>query len=140
MTNPYGQQYPGSGPNPQYDPYASSSPQGFPQAMPPAPPNGPYPAPGTPVYGYMAPYRPTHPLATASLILSVAGLACGLPAIAGVITGHMARKRLRAEPHYDGAGMALAGLIVGWIITGFMIAYAAFIIVMLVLAANGVIE
>lgn len=138
MTNPYGQGYYGSqGPH-QYDPYGFGAPQGFPQNMPPAT-DASYQQPGTPVYGYLAPYRPTHSLATASLILSLAGLVCGLPAIAGVITGHMARKRIKEEPHYDGAGIALAGVIIGWIITGFILAYVAFFIVMMVLATTGTI-
>lgn len=119
--------------------------QGFPQNMPPAPPSGgPHPPPqpgmppmGTPVYGYLAPYRPTHPLATASLILSLAGLACVLPAIAGVITGHMARKRIRAEPQYDGWGMALVGVILGWIITGGLLLYVGAVIVAIILATVG---
>ncbi|MDR7300905.1 DUF4190 domain-containing protein [Haloactinomyces albus] len=140
MTNPYGQGYYGSqGPH-QYDPYGSGSPLGFPHNMPPASeaahPQASYPQAGVPVYGYLAPYRPTHSLATASLILSLAGLVCGLPAIGGVITGHMARKRIREEPYYDGAGMALAGVIIGWIITGFILAYLTFVILMMVVATT----
>lgn len=127
MTNPYGQEhYGGQGPY-RYDPYGPGAPLGFPQNMPPAPETA-HPQPGMPAHGYLAPYRPMHSLATASLILSLAGMACGLPAIAGVITGHLARKRIREEPHYDGAGVALAGLIIGWIITGFVIAYLMLLI------------
>lgn len=135
MTNPYGQHYPGTGPNPQYDPYAPSSPQGFPQGMPPAP-TGPYPAPGTPVYAAMPPT--THPLATTSLVLSLVGLLCTATAIGGVITGHIARKQIRENPHqYQGDGMALAGLIIGWIITGGLIALVCLYIVMFVVVGTG---
>ncbi len=137
MTDPHGRHHPGTGPNPQHDPYAPSAPQSFPQAMPPAP-GGAYPAPGTPVYGYVAPYRPTHSLATASLVLSLVGFLCTVTAIGGVITGHMARKQIRQNPHqYQGEGMALAGLIIGWIITGFLIAVVCLYIVMFVLVGTG---
>jgi hypothetical protein len=54
--------------------------------------------------------------------LAVASLACGvgqvffwfLAAIPAVVLGHMARRQIRRTGE-DGAGMALAGLILGWI-------------------------
>lgn len=54
--------------------------------------------------------------------LAVASLACGigqiafwsLAAIPAVVLGHMARRQIR-QTGEDGAGMALAGLILGWI-------------------------
>lgn len=54
--------------------------------------------------------------------LAVASLACGigqvffwfLAAIPAVVLGHMARSQIRRTGE-DGAGMALAGLILGWI-------------------------
>lgn len=103
---------------------------GFPQNMPPPPQQG-APQQGMPMYGYMVPYRPTHPLAITSLILSLAGMFCALPAIGGVITGHMARKRLREDQSYEGWGMTLAGLILGWIIIGCLLAYFAVLITMI---------
>src|SRR6266545_4157321 len=54
--------------------------------------------------------------------LAVASLACGigqlffwfLAAIPAVVLGHMARRQIR-QTGEDGAGMALAGLVLGWI-------------------------
>ena len=57
-------------------------------------------------------------LSTTSLVLGLLSVACfglltGLPAI---ITGHLARGKVRRQPAvYGGAGMALAGLILGYI-------------------------
>ncbi|SDP63721.1 protein of unknown function [Actinopolyspora xinjiangensis] len=114
---------------------------GFPRNMPPPPQQGMpqqgMPQQGAPMYGYMVPYRPTHPLAITSLILSLAGMFCVLPAIGGVITGHMARNRLREDQRYEGWGITLAGLILGWIITGALVAYVMALISMIALIPAG---
>ncbi|GAA2776733.1 DUF4190 domain-containing protein [Saccharopolyspora taberi] len=130
MTNAHGDGNPG-------DP--SGSAQSFPQNMPSAPehpivPAGPYPYPTPhPVY-YVG--RPTHSLATTSLILSLVATFCFVTAIPGVIIGHMARKRIKEDPRWDGAGIALAAIIIGWIIIGGVLAYAAFVITMAMVMVN----
>lgn len=55
-------------------------------------------------------------LAIASLILGVLSVFLYfLTAIPGIITGHMARSRVKRNPEsYDGKGMALAGLILSY--------------------------
>jgi hypothetical protein len=87
--------------------------------------------PGYP-YGY-APPRETEGLAIAALIVSCAavlGLCTwgvgGLLGIVGAILGHVARRRIRLNGR-SGDGMALAGIIVGWIL-------AAVCVVMLVVS------
>jgi len=115
----------------RYDPVGNADPQsgvaptgsGAPQSayQQPYPPSYPYPGYG---YGYpYAPPRSTNGLAVASLITSVAGLATflcygfGIAAgVVGAIIGHMARRQIRSTGQ-DGAGLALAGIIVGWIAT-----------------------
>ena len=73
--------------------------------------NGPQPFPSTPAAG------PKNGLSITSLVLGILSFGCffiftGIPAI---ITGHIARSRAQREPHlYGGAGMALAGLILGY--------------------------
>jgi hypothetical protein len=61
----------------------------------------------------------THALAIVSLILSLLGLTPILPligSIGGIITGVIARREIRANPEkYSGDGVALAGVILGWI-------------------------
>lgn len=128
MNDPYGQQQGGQDPG-QYGQQQGGDQQGagqqgagYPSNMPPPQPQqaAQYPAGATP-YGYgAAPYgtpQQNHTLAIVSLICSIAGLVICTPVvIVGVITGHMARKQIRENPNtYSGAGMALAGVIIGWI-------------------------
>lgn len=119
--------YPMSGPGyvDQFSgqPYPSS-PAGYP-AQPqgyPAQPAG-YPAqpPGyLPSYpGYapvLVPAQSTNGMAIASLVLSLCGLlTCGASSLVGAILGHVSRRQIR-ERGEAGDGMALAGIITGWII------------------------
>ena len=70
---------------------------------------------------YPYPYQPrTNGLAIASLVCSVAGVATCVSAPVGAILGHVARKQIR-ERGEAGDGMALAGIIVGWILTGLLV-------------------
>jgi len=114
--------------------YPGYPPPGY--APPGYPPPG-YPATGYPVSGYPAPgYSPYGPpprrtsgLATASMVLSIVGMALilcygfgGLLGLTGAIMGHVARRRIRASQE-GGDGMAKAGFIVGWIVLGLTIAF-----------------
>lgn len=111
-------------------PYASAGqvvPYG--QGRPVAPYGAPY---GT---GYSAPYgqpyaqpRPTNGLAVASLVCGIVGL-LGSPfiamifipilvPIAAIVMGHIARSQLKRTPEVGGKGMALTGLILGYIPIG----------------------
>jgi hypothetical protein len=98
---------------PAYPPAAYGTPSGPPgYGYPP-----PYPGPGYPGY---PPPAPTNGLAIASLVCSLAGLAVGISAPVGAILGHVARRQIR-ERGEQGDGMALAGIIVGWILTAGLI-------------------
>jgi hypothetical protein len=117
----------------------------YPLPAPPEPAGYGTPPPGYPAYGYYpAPYPlpRNEPMAVASLVLAVTGLAtCGLTAVIGAIFGHIARKRIRAHaPHLEGDGLAQAGIIIGWIIGAIGIAYWVFILVIAILGITGVIE
>jgi hypothetical protein len=58
--------------------------------------------------------RGTNGLAIASLACGVAQLAFGpLPTIPAIVLGHMARHQIKRTGE-DGAGLALAGLLLGW--------------------------
>ena len=96
---------------------------------------GPAPA-GYSGYVY-APVRPTNGMAIAAMVTSIASLlVCyGLPGIVGALLGHSARKRIK-ETGEDGDGMALAGIIVGWI--GFAISMLVTVgfVVFIVFVAN----
>lgn len=84
--------------------------------------------------------RQTPGTAVASLILGIMGVAActgpltGIPAI---ICGHMARGRIAREPQrYTGAGLALAGLIMGYVSLLFAIAWLAILAGMLLPALS----
>jgi hypothetical protein len=108
-----------AGPPPQ-PPTQPTYPVGAYQAPPPgaAPPGYGYPA-----YPYPVP-APTNGLAIAALVCALAGLAVGISAPVGAILGHIARRQIR-ERGEQGDGMALAGIIVGWALTGIMLVCCA---------------
>jgi hypothetical protein len=110
-------------------------------------PYPPYPPPAVPTYptspvqpagygggygGYGPPMvvsAPTNGLAIAAMICAIAGIFTCVTAPIGAILGHVARKQLR-QTGEQGEGMALAGIIVGWSLTGLWVlgcgAYIAF--------------
>ena len=67
------------------------------------------------------PPRKSEPLAVLSLIFSILGLCgfcCGFfvsAAIAGIVCGHIALSRIKANPELEGHGLAMAGLIIGYV-------------------------
>jgi hypothetical protein len=98
------------------------TPPGEPQASPPVPsaPMSPAPVPGAPVTATPPPPVANEPLAVWSLVLSLLaffGWCCapiGITAIAGVVLGHLALGRIKADPKLQGHGLAVAGLIIGY--------------------------
>ncbi|MGW5259660.1 DUF4190 domain-containing protein [Microbispora sp. NPDC004025] len=84
-----------------------------------------YQIPQPPPYGYPAapPPRKTNGLAVASLVLGLTGfVTCGFTSILAVVFGHVALSQIRRD-HTDGRGMAIGGLVLGWILTGLWIIY-----------------
>jgi len=122
--DPYNPKQPG-------DPYGQQQPYGQqPYGQP-----GPYGQP--PVYGYGYPAAPKPQTnAILALVLSCVGLAtCGVTAIAGVIFGHIAMGRIKRGEE-DGRGMALAGVIIGYVVIAGWLLYLAIIIIAIIAAAN----
>ncbi|MEU1747953.1 DUF4190 domain-containing protein [Micromonospora arida] len=114
------------------DPYAGakqSAAQPMPGYAPPgyAPPGYPPQYPG---YGYPQPPK-TNGMAIAAFVLALIGFTSCITAPIGAILGHVAQKQIRLSGE-GGAGMAKAAIIVGWILTGFLVLviaiYAAAII------------
>ncbi|MEV4636117.1 DUF4190 domain-containing protein [Actinoplanes sp. NPDC049548] len=115
------------------DPYA---PYGLGYAMP----QYDYGNPGSP-YGYPS-YppgpRPTEGMAIASLVVScvsIAGL-CGwwvggLLGVLGAIFGHVARRKIR-QTGAGGSGMALAGIIIGWVVTAIAVVGAVVLVAVII--------
>lgn len=92
-----------------------------------------YAAPLYPAYAPYPPAPPTNGMAIASLVCSLAGLATCISAPVGAILGHVARRQIR-ERGEGGDGLALAGIIVGWILTGLLVLVLAFYVVMIIVA------
>jgi len=118
-------------------PNATDTPAGYPFGDPNAVPYTGFTTPAfTPgAYGFGMPLqRRTNPLAITGMILSIVGaplLFCdlfgGLLALAGAILGHVARHQIKQRGE-DGSGMALAAIIVGWIVEAIALAGVILII------------
>ena len=80
------------------------------------------------------PIAPTSGLAIASLVLGIAGfLTTGITAIPAVVCGHLSLSQIKKAPgSISGSGLALAGLITGYIGIAFML----IMIVMLIFMAS----
>lgn len=105
--SPYGPQgYPAPGYPPEY----SQSP--YPPPMPPpGQPYGPYPQPVP-----WAMSRPTNGMAVASMVLGILWL-YWIGSILALIFGYIARRQIR-ERGESGNGMAIAGIVLGWVGVG----------------------
>jgi len=88
-------------------------------------------------YGYAPTYGPsrTNGMAVASLVLGIVGWAlCGIGSILAIILGVVARNQIRASGGREaGDGMAKAGIILGCVFLGLLVAY---IIVAVIIAAS----
>jgi hypothetical protein len=114
---------------------------GYP-AYQPAPYPGGYPPSGQASPGYPVQHpgraRPTNAMAIISLVLGILGLVLffGVASIPAVILGHIARKQIR-ERDEDGDGIAMAGLILGWIGVGLVLLVIGFVVVVFGVVAVG---
>lgn len=119
--------YPGYPPHPGYPPYPTygAAPGGTPYAV------GVYPYPQS---------KTTNPKAIVSLVLGILGItSCyivsGLPAL---IVGYLARREIKDSPEtQDGNGLAVAGIVLGWISVGLTVVLAVSIVLVAMLSAAG---
>jgi hypothetical protein len=154
MTTPYGEypQYqPPTGPTTQqeypsqpYQPYPPQEQPPYQGSYPPPPPPPPqqpsgYAQPYSPQYaqqyapnpGY-APVGPTSGMAIASLVCSLLGIG-----LVGVILGHLALNEINKSNGYtQGRGLAIAGLIIGYLQIAAGVIVIVFFIIGIALAAN----
>jgi hypothetical protein len=107
---------------------------------PPTPPPSPPPAaptpPAPPAYGQTGGYgyqstRGTNGLAVASLVLGIAQIfICIIGGILALVFGYIARRQIdESGGTQGGRGMAVAGIILGWIGIGLGIAYVVIVII-----------
>jgi hypothetical protein len=99
---------------------AYSPPPGQQQYYGPQPAYPPYQGP----YSPYPPAPPTNGLAIAALVCGVGGFVVGLSFIPAIICGHLARRQIR-QTGEQGAGLALAGLILGYVGIALFIALIA---------------
>ena len=121
MTHdPYNPKQPG-------DPYGQQQPYGQP---------GPYGQ--QPMYGYGYPPPPkSQTNAILALVLSLVGFAtCGVTSIVGVIFGHIAMGKIKRGEE-EGHGLALAGIIVGYVVIVGYLLFIAFYVFAIFAAVNG---
>lgn len=94
-----------------------------------------YPAPQSP-YPPQQPVAPgprNHGLAVAGMVVSLASIVmCWVSLVAapvGAVLSHVGLSKIRNEPHrYAGAGMALTGIIVGWVVFAGWVLLLVFVI------------
>jgi Domain of unknown function (DUF4190)/Domain of unknown function (DUF1707) len=113
-------------------------------APPPGAPGWGAPPPGAPGWGAPPPgyapmpypARPTNQLAIAALVCGCAQLFFSvLTGIPAVILGHIARRQIR-ETGENGDGMALAGLILGYVGIGLSVIFAVILILFIIAAVH----
>jgi hypothetical protein len=120
------------------DPYALAGP------YPPPAYGGGYGGYGVPEQAAYAAYPvpKTNGMAIASMVVSIVGIALlvcygigGLPGLVGAILGHVAKRQIR-DRQESGDGMALAGIIVGWIAFGLAVLFVGVIAALFISIAN----
>jgi Domain of unknown function (DUF4190) len=92
--------------------------------------------PGYPAYGGYPAGARTNGLAIASLVCSLGGLVTCISAPVGIVLGHIARRQIR-ETGEDGAGLATAGLVIGYVFSGLGLLVLGFYLVLAVVFATG---
>jgi hypothetical protein len=90
-------------------------------------PQQPYPPYQQPYPPY-PPAPPTNGLAIAALVCGVGGFVVGLSFIPAIICGHLARRQIR-QTGEQGAGLALAGLILGYVGSALFIVLVAVLVI-----------
>ena len=78
-------------------------------------------------------------MAIASLVCGILGFMLCIPSIGAVVCGHLARAQIRKDLTQGGEGLALAGLITGYIVLAGALIYILVVVVVMggALAAAG---
>lgn len=83
------------------------------------------------------PQRPTNSLAIIAFVLSMVGFISGIGFIAGIVCGHISLSQIK-RTHESGRGLAVAALVIGYIMVVFMLILIALVIILISIAiANG---
>ena len=103
---------------------AGAAPPLPPTASPPPPGSAP-PASGGTVSSAMASVNRTDPFAIASIACAIGNFigAFFIGAILGIVFGKIAQKNIATNPALEGASLARAGIIIGWVGLGIVAAF-----------------
>ena len=116
-----------------YPPPPSDEPDAT-RRYPPPPPSGYPPPPPPPVY--QSGSGRTNGMAIASLVLGILGWLYLIPAILALVFGYIARGQIR-ERGEQGMGLAVAGIVLGWVWIGLAVIV---IVLLIILAATGALD
>ena len=109
------------------------------QEPPPPPPPPPLPPPSLPAqYSAPAPSGPTtNGFAIAALVLGIVGGFMCIGWILALVFGYIARNQIDAsDGRQGGRGMAVAGIVLGWVWFGLIAAYFVILIVASIASAG----
>lgn len=127
---------------PSYSPPAgeAQNPYAAPGQQQNAAPQNPYAQPeqpyaSAPAYGYQQQGPKTNTLAIVSLVASLSSLILLVTSIVGIITGHIALRQIKRTGE-NGRGLALGGLITGYVLTAFYLLGGIIIAVAVGIALN----
>jgi len=113
-------------------PSTAASPAG--PFVPPGSPSGPYLPPAAPPYPPVQPFVPpayqpygawtptptkTNGLAIASMVLGIVWV-YWIGSILAIVFGHVALSQIKKNPNQTGRGMAIAGVVLGWVEVGLL--------------------
>ncbi len=104
----------------------------------PLPPPAVPPVPvGMPVPPHITPMGPTSRLAIWSLVCAcLSFFCCVFTSIPAIILGHMGLGEIKRNPALQGRGMALAGLVLGYVFTALIILYAIMVLTLQALGSQ----
>jgi Domain of unknown function (DUF4190) len=107
---------------------------GIPVPVPPSPPPPPtYPPPTYPPPAFVGPDQArtsTNGFAVAALVLGIVGPVACIAWILALVFGYVARSQIDASGgRQQGRGMAVAGIVLGWVWGGLIILYFAVVII-----------
>lgn len=131
--SPYGQQPGGYGPAAGSSPYGQQAGAQAPYGQPGYPSAGSWPTPYG--YGYPGADGGNNGMAIASLATSLGGLCIPIAGPVGLVLGIIALSQLKKRPQ-DGRGMAIAGLVIGSLITVGWLLYLILIVALGVIGAT----
>ena len=115
MADQYGTGEQGTGGSPY--PYGAAQPGGWQAPGPPAGPPGQYYGP-PPGYPWAPPPQRTNGMAVASMVLGILWI-YWIGSILALVFGYIARNQIR-ERGESGSGMAVAGIVLGWVGVGIL--------------------